>query len=739
MALTTSTITGRVPLPTDEVLQYAELTFALSGLDTQGADVLPGGIIKRVTLVNSELPAGFKLWRNTSGLRGTHYRVLARWTVKDRDGVRDQYADLGIVQVGASASYTLASLINSSVPAAIGTFWSSITQAQYDEAIGALDATIAAKDAAIDARDAAIDAQEAAIDAQEAAELAADQAAALYEGPWFNNLAALVADTTLTYTAGQPGTVDAGDYVRARKEGFAYEVAASGATDNHEVTAGGVKLYRITRQDVEVTVGSGGQFATVNAALAFLDGQRRTYGSGATATVRLLSGFAMAEQVLVDGQGLGWIKIVSDAASVAVDHTAITVEMVDIDGVTPVFGGINGAVLPIIGALFAYASNATAKDGVAVYGGSVAQIEPECGIQRCRRGIQAYNASRVFCNIDGLRSSAGSATSQLGVDFRECSGRALDVQQGSFASLPRSNFNDCGGDLAVYFIWGASGNIYQSSVRRAAGTAILARDASVLCARECDMDQAGERAIHALHGAVIDARSKVAGEGSLFGTFGAKNCLGTIAVLANAASSIDAAELDVSGASARGFAADQGSTINAELANAANCGSFGMIADRASVINANGSITTGCTTGYNANDGSTINARSGTANNCSGFGALATASSRINAHSMTATGCATSVEARDGSNIDARLAVLTGSTSRALSAIDGCELNCQGAVTTGAGSFHLTVRGGCRVAARDFLGNIDLRDGGGIVHNSGGTGTVSQTVNTMTAQGIIFR
>ena len=36
MTLTTSTITGRVPLPTDENLQFAELTFALSGLDTEG-------------------------------------------------------------------------------------------------------------------------------------------------------------------------------------------------------------------------------------------------------------------------------------------------------------------------------------------------------------------------------------------------------------------------------------------------------------------------------------------------------------------------------------------------------------------------------------------------------------------------------------------------------------------------------------------------------------------------------
>ena len=138
MALTTSTITGRVPLPTDENLQYAELTFALSGLDTEGADVLPGGISKRIILVESDIPSGFDLWQNTAGLHGTHYRVLARWTVKDRDGVRDQYADLGIIQVGASASYTLASLLNSSVPEAIGTFWSAISQEQYNAAIDAV-------------------------------------------------------------------------------------------------------------------------------------------------------------------------------------------------------------------------------------------------------------------------------------------------------------------------------------------------------------------------------------------------------------------------------------------------------------------------------------------------------------------------------------------------------------------------------------------------------------------------
>jgi len=67
--------------------------------------------------------------------------------------------------------------------------------------------------------------------------------AALYDGPWLDDVAAVLADTALTYTTGGPSSVVAGDYVQTRKEGFAYKVAASGASDQHLVTAGGVKLY----------------------------------------------------------------------------------------------------------------------------------------------------------------------------------------------------------------------------------------------------------------------------------------------------------------------------------------------------------------------------------------------------------------------------------------------------------------------------------------------------------------
>lgn len=57
------------------------------------------------------------------------------------------------------------------------------------------------------------------------------------------DVTALLADTTFTYTLGTNDTVVAGNIIRTQAEGFAYEVAASGATDGHVTTAGGVKLY----------------------------------------------------------------------------------------------------------------------------------------------------------------------------------------------------------------------------------------------------------------------------------------------------------------------------------------------------------------------------------------------------------------------------------------------------------------------------------------------------------------
>lgn len=69
-----------------------------------------------------------------------------------------------------------------------------------------------------------------------------------------DNAAAVIADTAMGYTSGASVQVSAGQYVLTTAEGFAYEVAASGATDHHLTTAGGVKLYVLPGADGGVNV-----------------------------------------------------------------------------------------------------------------------------------------------------------------------------------------------------------------------------------------------------------------------------------------------------------------------------------------------------------------------------------------------------------------------------------------------------------------------------------------------------
>lgn len=68
----------------------------------------------------------------------------------------------------------------------------------------------------------------ASASASAASAAASAASAALYDGPWLDTVAALIADTSLTYTPALPGTVVAGDYVKTRAEGFAGTVLASG-------------------------------------------------------------------------------------------------------------------------------------------------------------------------------------------------------------------------------------------------------------------------------------------------------------------------------------------------------------------------------------------------------------------------------------------------------------------------------------------------------------------------------
>ena len=721
MALTTSTITGRVPLPTDEVLQYAELTFALSGLDTQGADVLPGGIIKRVTLVNSELPAGFKLWRNTSGLRGTHYRVLARWTVKDRDGVRDQYADLGIVQVGASASYTLASLINSSVPAAIGTFWSSITQAQYDEAIGALDATIAAKDAALGS---AGDASNAAALSQAWAESATAPGSPGTKSS--KSWAADAAAAALGLPIIPSPTLAAGDLLYATGPGALVRLPKG--TDGQVLmmdpgAPAWADLY--VKASLILTVGISGDYPTVGAALVAASeyAVRQYKPEGVAVEVKLLSGFVLSEQVFVNNQNLGFVTLTSVDPVVYIDPAALTQFLVSEENSKPAFGGVHGAVLPNIGVQFEFMAGGTqANHGLEVYWRSRCRLLPGSGFRKSPgRGMSAIYGSELLCYPARMTSSgvADNPLTNRGVDCSQAATRGLYVAFSSRALLTRSNFDNCAAvsGESVYIIWGSYADLYQSYIRYSLGTAVEVRDMSICNARECEVNDAAVIGFHAYHQAHINARWL-----NTVGSNGASRC--QLGILAN-----------------------HGSTVEAPYLPMLNCTVAGVSASRNSRVSAENSDASGSVIGYLAALGATITAGDSKANNCSDAGYRAASAALISASAGSANGCSRGFEVLSGGKIGAQGASATGCTQRAVSALEGGEVNVMLATLTGAGTEGVTARNGARVNANsanarkggvDASGDFTVQSGG-IINASSGTGGTSVTINTISASGIIFK
>lgn len=108
------------------------------------------------------------------------------------------------------------------------------------------------------AASAAQSASEASTDADRA-DLAADRAqnaaSAVTSRAWFDYVSTLLADNNdvIGYVGSSADfEVDAGDIIEA--QGFRYEVAASGATDAHVETAGGVKLYALVGPDGYINV-----------------------------------------------------------------------------------------------------------------------------------------------------------------------------------------------------------------------------------------------------------------------------------------------------------------------------------------------------------------------------------------------------------------------------------------------------------------------------------------------------
>lgn len=164
--------------------------------------------------------------------------------------------------------------------------------------------------------------------------------------------------------------------------------------------------------DMIVTVGSTGDFPTINAALenvVALYYPKYIHGDNCPrVTIRLLPGFVMEENVVVESLDLSWITI-----------TGVDEETTIIRGAIPTAGWVsgigrsafmvhNGGFLPIINQLFYMTDDSgdPATNGILAYKNSRAIINSGCGVRNAGyNGLTAYYNSIILANNTNFQSS----------------------------------------------------------------------------------------------------------------------------------------------------------------------------------------------------------------------------------------------------------------------------------------------------------------------------------------------
>jgi hypothetical protein len=174
-------------------------------------------------------------------------------------------------------------------------------------------------------------------------------------------------------------------------------------------------IPKLLTSTVTVTVGSGGDYTTINEAITALCVAYSGPRAGNTpynAVVNLLTGFVMSEQLIVANIDLSWIRITSVDATVTITRSSLTAGIVGDSYVYPAFGSVNGK-LPNIGTKFTMSASgsSTNRFAVALAGpGASMVIEEEASP---RRGFNGDGAAK------GAYLSGGATLQMKGADMKD--------------------------------------------------------------------------------------------------------------------------------------------------------------------------------------------------------------------------------------------------------------------------------------------------------------------------------
>jgi len=194
---------------------------------------------------------------------------------------------------------------------------------------------------------------------------------------------------------------------------------------------------------ISVTVGSGGDYSSINAALAGLSEYINLYAQGGVqGTITLLTGFEMSESVHVIGQDLGWIQIVAADAETTIIRSALDnldayqLEAFDTLGsrqlpqdTNVAFFGFN-SVMPEINCLFTMDTSGSMDNnyiGLLLHG-SKAKVGYGCGIKNVVRPTAPKDARAVNITHGSTLAGWGSVWSGSYIGVRASNASKTNVR-----------------------------------------------------------------------------------------------------------------------------------------------------------------------------------------------------------------------------------------------------------------------------------------------------------------------
>lgn len=289
--------------------------------------------------------------------------------------------------------------------------------------------------------------------------------------------------------------------------------------------------------DVLVTVGNGGDFDTINQAITYLvnNFSRKKHKIGdsthssrytpdsVSATIKLLSGFVMREQVILRQAKLGWINLISEDPEVVINRASLTqsayFEGTDSEMFPAFYAGDNSEQL-LLACKFRMDETgvATNRHGYVCNRNSKGHIWSNCGINNAGgHGCFARESSSISCRITyferaGKSGYVAAGASSVNAQGGRCSGSLDGVSafSASILNFERGEANNCRND-AVVSLSSSSVSCDYAELNNAGRYGIRAQDGGAVAGYQPSIKNSVNTSINCISGYVSTTRANLSG------------------------------------------------------------------------------------------------------------------------------------------------------------------------------------------------------------------------------------